>query len=532
MRRFTRIAAMSLIVTMFVLMWLTGCGKAGDVGGKATSPTAQKTTASQTGTISEPLAEVTLKYYQVGGLSPGWQEVMAATNAKLKERINATIDVAEITWGDFDTKYPLICASGEPFDMIFCATWGFYAEEGNKGAFMPLNDLLPIYAPKIWNDCPPEVFEGNMLNGKICRIPCYLSNVSGFHGIYYREDLRKKYDVPEIKKLTDFEAFFEAVKKNEPEIVPLNWAASETAQLPFLYFRSEVRDVELTDYGTSSVDMRYLLGDPNPKLVSTYFDPGYDEAAALAKRWADKGFWGKNVLSNKTASKDNFMQGVSAAGLWNMWAFNDVYKAAKAEHPDWEVKFYVPFPKSGKASRNNFADGMAIGANSKNPERALMAIELLLYDEDINVTSNYGVEGVHYVKLPNGSFALPEGKKQEDSFSFGNIFEMALNNSAFKKTDTSMNAPDFNKMSDVDYYNSLTIYPALIDIVFDTESIKTEIAAIMDLRNTYQPVLMAGMADDPAAVLAEFREKLKQAGVDRVQAEAQRQVDAYLAAKK
>jgi putative aldouronate transport system substrate-binding protein len=43
--------------------------------------------------------------------------VLAAINEKLMADLNCTIEIKYIDWGDIDTKYPLLFASGESFDM-------------------------------------------------------------------------------------------------------------------------------------------------------------------------------------------------------------------------------------------------------------------------------------------------------------------------------------------------------------------------------------------------------------------------------
>ncbi|HPJ03683.1 MAG TPA: DUF3502 domain-containing protein, partial [Candidatus Limiplasma sp.] len=65
--------------------------------------------------------------------------------------------------------------------------------------------------------------------------------------------------------------------------------------------------------------------------------------------------------------------------------------------------------------------------------------------------------------------------------------------------------------------------------VFNTDPISVELDNITNVYNTYMPVITFGKMDDPAAYVAEFRQALKDAGIETVMTEVQRQIDAVYA---
>ena len=69
-----------------------------------------------------------------------------------------------------------------------------------------------------------------------------------------------------------------------------------------------------------------------------------------------------------------------------------------------------------------------------------------------------------------------------------------------------------------------------VGYVFDSSSVENELAAIRAVIAQYTPSLNCG-AVDPSTVLPEFISALKAAGIDKVIAENQKQLDAFLAAK-
>jgi len=53
-------------------------------------------------------------------------------------------------------------------------------------------------------------------------------------------------------------------------------------------------------------------------------------------------------------------------------------------------------------------NGVALAANTKNPERALQALDLMIEEQSYNFLVYFGVEGVNYV-LKDGKIDLPPG---------------------------------------------------------------------------------------------------------------------------
>lgn len=518
-----------LILSLMASTFLTGCGNEEEKVDSAAIQTTTQTTAQTTVGEVKKLEEINLKFYNVGGQTPGWETVLGEINKKLTEKINATVSVDFLSWSDFEQKYPLLFASGEQFDLIYTSNWCFFTEEGTKGAFMPLDELLPQYAPKIWSEAPEEVWEYAKIKGKISMIPAYLANVAAFGGFMYREDLRKKYGVPEIKKLSDFEAFFDAIKANEPTMTPIALGSADYWSL-YSRYRTEIG---YTEEQVSSTQMVYKFDEAAPKVTIEVFEPHFLEWAKIAKTWADKGFWSKNVLANQTTAKDSFNVGTTAAAGWNSWHFNDAYVKAKEEHPDWEVAFYYPEPPTGKTFKASYAgSGVAVNAVSKNPERALMAVELMMYDQEIYNLSSYGIEGVDYTVNADGSFVTPEGKKAEEVYGQDCLWGLGIHNDAWRKPDLSLNSPDFNdKLYNMDFYNSVTTFCPIGTMTLDNEPFANELAACTDLYNTYFPILACGLSNDPEATLKEYQDKLKTAGVEKMQKEIQAQIDASLAGK-
>ena len=96
-RSIKKLAAIGLSVLM-LSSFMVGCGSKGYD---------DKSVASN----SSELKEVKLKMYLIGDKPADFDEVYAKVNEKMKEEINATLEVNFIPWSDMTTKYQLLFQS-------------------------------------------------------------------------------------------------------------------------------------------------------------------------------------------------------------------------------------------------------------------------------------------------------------------------------------------------------------------------------------------------------------------------------------
>ena len=88
-----------------------------------------------------------------------------------------------------------------------------------------------------------------------------------------------------------------------------------------------------------------------------------------------------------------------------------------------------------------------------------------------------------------------------------------------------------------DFYNELSAFNTQaqnslsLGYVFNGESVSSEIAAVNSVVSLYLPALECGMLSNVDAALAAFNQEVKNAGIDRIIEENQRQLDAWLQEK-
>lgn len=162
----------------------------------------------------------------------------------------------------------------------------------------------------------------------------------------------------------------------------------------------------------------------------------------------------------------------------------------------------------------------AISANSEYPEKAMEFLNLLNTDPKLRNMIDSGIEGVHYEKVSDNMIKnLPDAKNYDmPTFSLGNIMINYLNEGD----------PE-NKWEEFKKFNDAGINAPLLGFNFDTSKVTNEIAAVQNVKEEFWAPLMTGSVDSEE-YLTKANEKLKAAGLDKIIAEAQTQIDAWKAA--
>ncbi|QMV40959.1 DUF3502 domain-containing protein [Cohnella cholangitidis] len=517
---------------------LAGCGNNNNEQAKESSaaPSASNSpSASESASPDNAVdtsKEVKLIGYLLGDAPVGMSAVVDELNKKLKADINATIEFRYIGWGDLSSKYPLVLAAGEDVDFIYSANWAFYNQEAAKGAFREVTQAdLEKYMPKHFAATSEVAWKEASIGGKIFMIPTSTPDQK-VPVTLIRGDLRKKYGIPEITKFKDIEPYLEAIKQNEKGMIPINADSQYDFGKSFFNLEWETGhatvDTVLITNGWSGVHTEW--DDASGKVYSQ-FDPyimdSQKATAKVIKSWYDKGYINKNAISNKVRSKDAFEQGKSAVAYGNT---NDIQGTlAKAAENGWEVEIIPNLSSKGTYPQDPYINnGVSIAAGSKNPERAMMALDLIMEEPSYNNLVYFGIEGVNYV-VKDGKIALPDGVTAESN-------TYPPDAAGFWFTNKSQHLP-LASWNEQYVAHKQSLKNILVPYVYnsfamDTSKIKTELATMGTVGTQYQLPIQGGIVKDVDAAYATLEEKVKKAGLDAILAEANAQTQAYLASQK
>ena len=526
MKKSKKITALMLAGCMAAAM-MTGCGNTSNSKEAAKPESGSETAAGTTGAAGTEAADtdtsehVVLTMYCIGDEGGIYaQQHLDKLNEVLTEKINAEINPVMVSWGDYKTKLPMVWASGEAYDLTYAANWTGYFTEADKGAFMDITELFPTYAPKTYAECEEKGYlESTKVNDKLYMVPADKPEYTSFF-YNYREDLRKKYNCPEIVDMETLETYLQAIKDNEPGMTAYGYTSTEVTR--FQMFLNEQDWSRPLD--SSAGVFVYDLKDPT-KVFNAVETPEYEEFVKKTREYYEKGYWSQSIMAETAASRDLFKGGQTAVYLSNHSNGNLAYQEMVSQHPDWEIGVFSSDLASGMTERVAAANnGMAIGAYSKNPERAMMFLELAYQDQEVYDLIANGLEGVTYEKdeatmtkwIPEGMDASELGLKN---------LGMGINTQKFFLGSKNDN-PLITELAEE--YEKVAVFPGLSGFSINQDEISAELAAIKSVVDEYKLTLDKGVVE-PVEGLAQLRQKLKDAGSEKVMEEINTQIAAYLA---
>jgi putative aldouronate transport system substrate-binding protein len=463
--------------------------------------------------------KVELQFYMLGDAPKDLKLIQDEVNKMALEDLNATVKFNFTTWTDWDQKYKLLLSSGQPIDLIFTAEWTNYQSYAMKGAFLPLDDLLPKAAPKLQAYVPQDFWEAVKVDKKIYTVPAIWKEYVN-DGIAYREDLRKKYNLPKPESLETLEQYLDGIRKNEPDMLPL--ADTEVSHVDSVR-QMTTKTVNTNDKVPYGLNIMY----DTPRDVTSYWgSPQHLEDLKMFRSWQEKGFFMKNMLNIKDSGSDIFAAGKAAAilGSENPNRFGDAVVKVKSLHPDWELG-YSPYPnmKGFSSPVHPIHNGFAIPRSSKNPERALAFYEKLVTDKRYNWLTQYGIEGKNF-EIEEGKYYKMIGDAQSNGFTREGMNGWAWRNPEFMLFDKSYQAV-LDMFDEMDKIAKPNIFQGFGE---DWTSYQAEKAALLQVEKQYLYPLNDGMVKDVEAGLKLFMEKAKNAGLDKIQAEYTKQWLKYL----
>ncbi|MUT68672.1 ABC transporter substrate-binding protein [Paenibacillus sp. NEAU-GSW1] len=514
----------ALFLTVAMMLVLSACSGNGNKNkeegnGQASPAATTEASAEPTTEASEAPAASNLKPYKLklvytGAPQKDEAKIEAELNKYLTEKINATIDIAPIDWGPWEDKLNLMIASREKVDIIFTAQWQKHAINVNKGAFLDLGELLKSHGKDVLSSMDQAIWDGAKIDGKNYGVPTN-KEFAAQGGIVYRKDWAEELgiDMTAVKTIADLDAVFKTVKEKKPGVTPLYLKDGETFNSH--YFGN------YDPLGDTSIPGTILKDGDSTTIVAPYDDARYIETLKITRDFYKKGYINTDAAVTKTMNYD----ALKAGNVFAMTASLKPGKAAELEIQTGLTGKLAQLEMNEKTTATSEAAGsmLAISSTSGDKERAMMFINLLHTDKYVNNLLNFGIEGEHYTKVSDEIIKSTDKTKNYTpgaAWMFGSQFL----NYVWDTEDPEKWAKftEFNKNSKVS--------PG-IGFVFDGESVKAEVGAIVNVDKQFKTALETGSVDVDK-VLPQYKDKLIKAGIEKIIKAKQEQFDAFLATKK
>jgi putative aldouronate transport system substrate-binding protein len=337
-----------------------------------------------------------------------------------------------------------------------------------------------------------------------------------------RWDLAEKYGVTTINTFNDLYTYIKAIGTKEQGMTALmdvGAGIGDTAR----WFQGWSASFGWS--GLGSANRRALTVDAaGTKVIVPVAQAQYLDYAGKQDELQRLGAISKSANSNKTNTQPAFQSGQTPIQISS--SMEGQISQTLMQHPEFKLKI-IDFSKDVKPLGrpiNAATSGFVIHATTSHPERALMALDMLQGDKVVTQLLTYGVSGVHYQPVGDTKFRVLPGA--EKLFPAEGTCPWGVTDSRYKL---------YNETTPQEWLNVIKNATARATglpsdgFVFDESGVQNEIAAINNICATYGPLIDTGLSGDYKAKVAEFNEKLKQAGIDKVVAEAQKQLDKYIA---
>ena len=476
---------------------LAGCG-----GGESSAAAGSGSTAS--GASTEETTEIV---WMIRGDEPkNYDSVMAAVNEKLKEDINMTLDLRFISPGDYDTKMQMAMAGGDDWDLCFTSHWANnYVNAAGKGAYLELSEeMLKENAPNMMSTIPEKFWDGIKVNGSIYALMNYqvMYDQAGYMILKEAVD-EQGIDVNSIDSWDSLNATLKTLKEAYPDKYATRGGGVINHDL---IFQEEPQ--------TTIMNMPFLTYDPETQKISnTIYFENIEENLKSMKLWKDEGY----VPADAATMKDEvtmLSQGQILSRYSRIKPGNDA--ALKVQYGnDW-----VSFPLSEGVINTMAVQSTltAVNINSEHPEKAIQLYDYIFGSEEVSNMLFFGLEGQDYELVDGRVQTLPDCWVAS-AWMLGNQFNAYL----------TVNDVD-GVWEETMKGNEEAALDPLFGYVPDRTPIQTAMATGEAIWLEYKDILYYGL-QDYNTVVPEMLDKMNKAGLEKVTAELQSQVDEFLASK-
>ena len=461
-----------------------------------------------------------LTFVLLGDQPKDMQSVTEKLNELTMRDLNCTVNWIFLGWDKWQDKYNLKLASGEKIDMIYTASWAQYLALARKGAYLEMDEYLPEYAPQSWSNMTQDQWNGARVAGKIYTVPCDWEELKS-NGILYRADLAEKFGIANpITTWDDMELYFDKCLEMDPSTIPYN---ENSGKLKDSMIQAGLGKWEWV----VNESTYYPVTEGNTTAVVNYFQtPEFVAYVTRMKRWYDKGFWSKNVLSAQTEGENLFKEGKTYACKSNIAGVESIGRDWIDQHPDWQVNIFLNADVKGVIHNNPvIGNGVGLPRACSDIPRSLALVDKLRYDPEYYMLTQYGIEGKHYTLAEDGS-VLPMGSTDEVGFGVSAMQPWGWH---VDRMEPAKGAQWGGKDELYTRMRSI-LKPNYVDsFAFDVTNVSAQFAAMENVFNQYVMPLIVGKTNDVQADVDMVNQKLKDVGIEAYLAEVQTQLEAFFA---
>ncbi|MGO4109880.1 DUF3502 domain-containing protein [Paenibacillus sp. YAF4_2] len=427
-----------------------------------------------------------------------------------------------IPWDEEKSNIGMAIAS-KKYDFYVGGSWSDFKSFAAKNAFVNLTPLMN-QVPKLVGHYQ-GILERMKIDGKLYGIPQLNVPGAGREGMFYREDLRKKWGLPPIKNFETMEQYLYKAKREYPD-TPMIIDKRYSDNLWFSLTGDKYYKV--TEFAVAPIDDPY-------NVMSMFDTPEYKQMVSKAKQWYDDGIVDHDILGaqeNETTKTLGLMKENKKPLEFNNHfgaVSNSYVSTLQSAYPEqeygWFDYMFDMFPGTVfmPSTSVNATTQISIGSNSRYPDLALKFLEKAHTEQDYYDLLMYGVEGENY-HLKDGKISYEGIKDENKKQSWTGVLDGYMNvpiryPDEWQKIVEKLTVTEGPKLAEK---NGTDPYQ---DFLFDTSSLFEQLANLETVQEQYIQPLNLGISTDIDYDLAVLEVKLKEAGIDTYMKELQAQLD-------
>ena len=465
-------------------------------------------TEQQTDLNTEELPTIEIFTYKNTDIEiPDSQMVVDRINEYIAPLIQAQIHVTFIPQSSYRSRLNQVLDSREQLDLFLLSSG--MKELYEDGRVAVLNELIRQYAPEIVTTVGEEYMQGayDVKTGEYYAVPT-CRDYSLRPGLEYRSDIAEKYglDMENVRTVSDLSEVFASLKEQAPMIYPMapngiykNWDNLGDGLGVLMYDRMDTT------------------------VVNLYETEEYREYLSLIRDWNQKGYLydtSRNSGSNAYYLSSGFVFSCFANG-------KPGFVVQEIRNLNCPIGF-LPLEEDS-ISTDRIAGWMwGIPQDSQYKEETMQFLNLLYHDKTVVDLWTYGIEGIHYDILDEEQdiIGFPEGVDASSS-GFPIFLEYTSGNQYLAHI-WEGNPPTI--WEEMKSFNDNAVRSKAFGFQYDDSEVRSEVIACSTVVQKYEEGFLHGIYDIDA-MLPVLIGELREAGIERIIEEKQRQLDEWLEAK-
>lgn len=460
-------------------------------------------------------AKIPIRYVMPGNAPQDQEQVEAAINKQLEQDgLNLTYKGVYIPWDVWDQKTNLMMSTGEEFELIHI----MHDLKGpnvlsSNGGIIPIDDLLAQYGEDLKKSIPDWVWDSALIGGQTYFVPNFWFDTAYSDGMFtMRTDLLEQNGLQPPTTPAELLNAAQTIKNNWPEDnkdVYIRVLPEE----PPAYLHTAYETYPFTVYQ----DLIYIdqQGNVKPWIETDEFKKNTE----YFREAYQKGLINPDILTapkeiqirEESLGRFLYREGEGIAGEQGL--------AEKVPGAKLDMYYFNDKPKFRSYGVRN---SNGVSATTKHPEAAVQFLNWMFKSQDNFDLVSYGVKDTHWKDSGEGKYEVLK-KDANGAPAYSLQFWMLGNLTMNRWTpDTNPKFIDIRTKVADDAVNSITV-----GFNFDASAVGVEYAnCLAELKASVYPIKL-GLIDYDKA-LPDALKKMKAAGLDKVVAEYDKQLKAWL----